>query len=130
MLDIIIDKLRTLYDQISDLKKTNRELSDNALRSVSTALNETLFYYKSLDRGSPRNLETEAQLVKYWSAAAIPMRHIDSQFAEICEYKSDYWLNPESWSPEKVKEFQIGLYDVRSKYRMKLRRVSYMTKAG
>ena len=128
MLQYILDKTLIVFDKIHDYKKLNRELSDNALRSLSNALNETLLYYKSLDRGFARDIETESQLVKYWSAAAIPMRHIDQEFAEICEYKSQYWIEPESWSTDKIKEFRIGLEGVREKYRMKLRKVSFTTK--
>jgi hypothetical protein len=36
-------------------------------------------YYRDLNSGSIRNLEKEAQLAKYWSAAAIPMRHFDEE---------------------------------------------------
>jgi hypothetical protein len=61
-------------------------------------------------------LDTEAQLVRYWSAAAIPLRHIDEELAAICDQKADYWLNPEQWSEEDVVKFGIKLDDVAGTY--------------
>lgn len=102
---------------IATLTKEKRELKDNALRAVTTALLETKIYYRSMELGASRNIETEDQLVKYWGAAAIPLRHIDQELAVICENKSEYWLNPENWSDEEVKEFGIQLQNVTSAYR-------------
>jgi hypothetical protein len=56
-------------------------------------------------------------LSRYWSAAAIPLRHIDNELAQICEYKSEYWVNPESWDPLRIQQLGIGLKDVRERYR-------------
>jgi D-serine dehydratase len=62
-------------------------------------------------------MDVEAQLSKYWSAAAIPLRHIDEELAMICEYKSDFWTNPDNWSEEEVKRIGIKLEDVTDAYR-------------
>jgi len=117
VLEFLIEKLITLMGPISTLSKEKRELKDNALRAISTALQETKIYYKSLERGSERNTDTEAQLVRYWGAAAIPLRHIDEELAVICEHKAEFWINPEDWSNEKVKSFGIKLEDVTRAYR-------------
>ncbi|WNC71442.1 hypothetical protein RGQ13_15115 [Thalassotalea psychrophila] len=117
MLEFLVTKLIALMGPIATLSKEKRELKDSALRAISTALQETKIYYRSLDSGSERNQETEAQLVKYWGAAAIPIRHIDEELAMACEHKSEYWLNPDNWSNEEVKEFGIKLQDVTVAYR-------------
>jgi hypothetical protein len=117
MITFVIEKLIGLIGPVASLSKERRELRDNALRSISHALDETYLYYRDLDRGKPRNFETEAQLAKYWSAAAIPIRHIDEELALICDQKSEYWLNPENWDQERVKEVGIALDDVRKHYR-------------
>ena len=102
---------------ISTLSKEKRELKDNAFRAISIALQETKIYYKSQERGAERNLETEAQLVRYWGAAAIPLRHIDEELSMVCENKAEFWLNPEAWSNEDIKSFGIKLEDVTKAYR-------------
>jgi hypothetical protein len=116
MLEFVVDKLIALLGPIATLSKDKRELKDNALRSISTALRETQLYYRTHGRGRQRNMDTEAQLVRYWSAAAIPLRHIDEELAAICEHKADYWLNPEQWSDEDVVKFGIKLDDVARTY--------------
>jgi hypothetical protein len=117
MITFVIEKLISLPRPVTSLSKERRELRDNALRSISHALDGTYLYYRDLDRGKPRNLETEAQLSRYWSAAAIPIRHIDEELAFICDQKSECWLNPETWDHERVKEVGIALDDVRKRYR-------------
>lgn len=117
MLEFVLDKLITLLGPISTLSREKRELRDNALRAISHALTETYLYYRSIERGGEHNHETEDQLVRYWSAAAIPLRHIDAELARVCQDKSDYWLSPDSYSSKQVKELGIRLLDVKRAYR-------------
>jgi len=121
MLEMVATKLTALLGPLRAMSKDNRETRDNALRAISHALNETYIYYRGLDRGEERNLEIEDQLSRYWAAAAIPIRHLDSELAMICEHKSEYWLNPEQWTSEQVSEFGIELERVRDNYRNLLR---------
>ncbi len=120
MIDLVIEKLFGLIEPIANLSKERRELRDNALHTIVQALNETSLYYSSLDRGSPRNLDKEAKLARYWSDAAIPIRHIDEELALICEHKSEYWLNPENWGNESIHEVGLALDDVRKRYQQLL----------
>jgi len=117
MITFIIERLMGLVGPLMNLSHERRELRDNALRAICTALDETCLYYRSLENGKPRNLETEAQLSKYWSAAAIPIRHIDADLALTCDQKSEYWLNPETWDDARVRNTGIELDKVRQRYR-------------
>jgi len=111
MITFVIERLIGLIGLIgpvANLTKERRELRDNALHSICHALDQTCLYCRDIDRGEPRNLGTEAQLATYWSAAAIPVRHFDRELAEICEYKSEYWLNPETWD-SKANKVEIDL---------------------
>lgn len=117
MIEWVVERLVSLLGPISALGKEKRELGDNALRAISHALNETYLYYRDIEQGKKRNRDVEAQLSRYWSAAAIPIRHIDKELAQICEYKSEYWVNPDTWDDHKVKKLGIGLEEVRNKYR-------------
>jgi hypothetical protein len=117
MLEFVLQKLIGLLGPIATLTKDRRELRDNALRAISNALMETKIYYRNREAGSPRNLETEAQLAKYWAAAAIPLRHIDEELAATCEYKADFWTGPDNWSGDAVESLGIKLADVTDAYR-------------
>jgi hypothetical protein len=117
MLEYVVERLIGLLGPIATLSKDKRELKDNALRAISTALLETKLYYRDRQTGKPRNLDTEAQLAKYWSAAAIPLRHIDQELATTCEYKADFWVGPENWTDEELERVGIKLEDVTRAYR-------------
>lgn len=119
-LEWIAERLIALLPVLSEVSKNKQELADNALRSISHALTETCLYVsRYLDQGK-RDQEIETQLSRYWSAAAIPLRHIDNDLSQICEYKSEYWINPEGWDPSKTNGAKIDLETVREKYRAKL----------
>ena len=117
MLEWVTERLLGLLEQLGMLSRDRRDLRDNALRTISTALNETYLYYRDLGRGKPRNPEVEAQLSRYWSAAAIPIRQFDPHLAEICELKSEYWIDPDQWTPDEVIQRGIELGTVRDRYR-------------
>ena len=121
MIGFVVQRLINLIGPITEMSRDKRELRDNALRSISHALNETYLYYRGINSGKDRDMDTEAQLSRYWAATAIPLRHIDSELAEICEYKSNYWINPETWDNSKIDELGIGLEDVRERYLKLLR---------
>jgi hypothetical protein len=125
MIKEILEGLSKILGLIATLSKDRRELKDSALRAISNALDETFLYYRDLDKGSERNSDREALLAKYWSAAAIPMRHFDENLANICDHKSEYWINPNNYNSEQIKELGIGLDDVRLAYRRMLSPLSY-----
>lgn len=116
----VVERLISLLPSIGNLSKDKREVADNALRAISHALTETSLYVNRHVKSGKRDEEIEAQLARYWSAAAIPLRHIDRELSEICEYKSEYWLDPNNWNPEKTNGISISLDSVRDKYREKL----------
>lgn len=117
MIKEILDALSKLLGPIATLSKDQRELKDTALRAISIALDETYLYYRDLEGDRRRNLDREAQLVKYWSAAAIPLRHFDRNLSDICDYKSEYWINPNNYSNDEIISMGIELNSVREAYR-------------
>jgi hypothetical protein len=117
MLEYIIDKLIGLLGPIANLSKEKRELKDSALRGISIALHETKLYYRDRGQGRERNMDKEAQLANYWAAAAIPLRHIDEELAITCQYKAEFWTDPDHWSIDEVERVGIKLDDVSDAYR-------------
>lgn len=115
MINDVLKRLkRTLGEIATD---SNIEQRNSALRAISNALDETYLYYRDLKKGMVRNLDRESLLVKYWSAAAIPIGNFDSQLAEICDLKSEYWTKPDNYSDEEIKSLNIELDSVRQAYR-------------
>lgn len=113
MIQTVINKLLEILPTIRSMSKDRRELKDTALKTISTALNETYLYYRDLDKGKDRSLEKEELLSKYWAVAAIPMRHFDQELSMICDHKAEYWINPERYCQEEIQALGIGLSEVR-----------------
>jgi hypothetical protein len=116
MLEWATERLLGLIPAIQNLSRDKRELRDNALRALVHALNETMIYYRHLERGKQRNDEVEDQLARYWSAASIPLRHIDPELASRCHMKAQFWIAPEEYSSEEVERLGITLAAVKSAY--------------
>ena len=115
-LSTILGGLIKIFGSIATIGKDRRELKDSALRAINTALVETYLYYRDITPET-RDLDREAILVKYWAAAAIPIRHFDPGLADICTLKSDYWLNPQSYTDDQIVELGIQLDNVRQAYK-------------
>jgi hypothetical protein len=120
MIEYVLGQFNALIKPIQDITKDKRELRDNALRAISHALNETRIYYQGRERGRERNLDIEAQLAKYWAAAAIPITHIDPELAMVCEQKCEYWINPDNWTDDEIAQNGIALADLVKTYRKML----------
>jgi hypothetical protein len=116
MIEWIVERLIGLLGPVAKLQKDKRDLADAALRSVSEALTETCLYYRAIEDGGGTDKVREAQLVRLWAAAAIPLRHIDPDLASTCQYKSDYWLDPRSWDNAKIKRIGIDLDSVKRRF--------------
>ncbi|HEX5055803.1 MAG TPA: hypothetical protein VFX02_04825 [Gammaproteobacteria bacterium] len=93
-------------------KDLYRPYFNKLLRALSIAINETCLYYA----GGEKDREREELIAKYWSAAAIPVRHIDSELASMCEHKARYWINPDNWSASEKIETGIKLDRLQNLY--------------
>ena len=122
MLEEVMYGLIDILGPIANFKNIHRQLADEALNAISKALNETSLYYRDIELGitPDPSQEKKAMLVRLWAEAAIPMRVIDFHLSQICELKSEYWLNPKSWSNEKIHEIGIDLESIKEIYRLRL----------
>ena len=121
MLNEIIEGLSNILGPIATATKERSQMKDEALRAISHALNETYLYYRDIEHGHLPNRDKEAMLVKYWSAAAISLRHFDQRLANICDNKAEYWVNPENYNSADIENLGIGLDSVRQAYRKMLK---------
>jgi len=111
-----IERLISLIPILSDAAKEKRKLADAALQALSTALDETSIYITSRNRGNDIDHDIESKLARYWSAAAIPVRHFDAELADICIEKNRYWLDPDGWEGNSEQEERISLHNVKAQY--------------
>ena len=129
MIKWVLERFLQLIPLISELRKEQRQVGDAAARAISHALYETKLYYAGLERGNERNRDLEAMLSKHWAAASVPIRNIDQELAQVCASKAEYWINPEDWSEEQIKETGISLDKLHQHYKQQLHPKGF-TKAG
>lgn len=121
MLNEIIVGLSNILGPIATATKDRSKMKDDALRAICHALDETYLYYRDVGHGHLPNRDKESMLVKYWSAAAISLRHFDQNLARICDNKAEYWVNPEHYNDTDIQDLGIGLDSVRQAYRKMLK---------
>lgn len=102
---IVVATLALFRDRRAD----QRELVNQGLTALYTAVNETRDYIATIQDGAPRNAQQEEGLARLWELVAIPLRHLDQDLARRCDLKAGYWRGPSEWPPELVIEARIGL---------------------
>jgi hypothetical protein len=88
-----------------------------ALAALSKALTDTRFYLRDRSSGTEPSRARQDEIVRLWTAAAIELRGLDTNLAEICQYKADYWTDPGGWAREDVVEKCISIDGVFDRYR-------------
>jgi hypothetical protein len=121
MLNEILEGLSKILGPIATASKDRSKMKDDALRAISHALDETYLYYRDREHGQLPNRDKEAMLVRYWSAAAISLRHFDENLANRCDTKAEYWVNPDNYNDVDIENLEIGLDSVRQAYRKMLK---------
>jgi len=79
------------------------DLTRAALSALGKALTETRLYLRDQDRTGARDETKEDQIVRLWQEAANELWGLDTQLANACHDKADYWLNPEGWNHERIR---------------------------
>ncbi|MBQ4879647.1 hypothetical protein J8M21_20730 [Pseudoalteromonas luteoviolacea] len=115
----VMQELLSLVPIIARLQEEadKQEMVDCALHDINNALTETRLYLKIIEHGAKRNLEREEVLVRAWSLAAIPMRHLSKDLSSICDHKAKYWLNPNLWTNSELHDYIVKLDQVADEYR-------------
>jgi hypothetical protein len=108
------DRILHFIGLVREGKIRKNKAFDAALTQLYTAACETLHYARLLNEGEPENRDTERTLTKLWHDTAIAFRTINSDLADTCLLKGQYWLDPTKWTPEDVKNREIGIERVYS----------------
>jgi len=95
--------------------KTRRsQHQEDTLQAISRAYHSTTKYYAALDRGKPRDKNTELDLAQQWESASIFVREYDSTLAQRLGLKSRFWREDGAWSDEMIDGAGIQLDRVRA----------------
>lgn len=115
MLEGLVVLLPSLGNFLKDSFKKRRLQDDHGQRAVERilrAVNESKLYLATLSRGTPRNLEREENLSRFWTDAAGSLHGIDDALAQRCRLKGQYWTTPDQWDAKRLKKARILLTQV------------------
>jgi hypothetical protein len=112
MVELVISALYSFLERVSRARNRRTERHDQALAAIYVAANETRMYIRDSKKAKNRNKSREAKLVRLWTKAAVPVRHIDRDLADRCLLKADFWINPTQWTPAQVKKFGIRIDEI------------------
>ncbi len=123
---LLLEELLKLLWTVLKEGKANKEHINSQqyefLKVASKAVRQTLSYIRSEHK---RDTTTEEKLSELWANVALAARPFDSDLAERCYLKGNYWADPNSWSDEEVKNagIEIGRIDteIRNHFKGKAR---------
>ena len=117
------DSLLGWFGLLRKEKLERGERERRAIKALYVALNETVLYFRRLDRPYlarsnkekvkfRRSIETEEALSRLWMEASVELRDIDQDLAERCFFKGNYWADRDGWSDGDVRRADIKLQKV------------------
>lgn len=90
-------------------KRESRE----SLKQVVLAVRKTAVYGRSLDAGTTRNFDREAEIAMEWTALAIELERLGlGKLAKKCRVTGWYWENQERFDAGFLERAQVGLDQV------------------
>ena len=110
MLRELIELLEKVYEEAKAHKEHENNRRNEFLKVASKAVRQTLAYIGHIGRDeNKRDLRTEEKLSDLWAKVALAAQSFDSDLAERCYLKGNYWANPDNWGDEEVKNDRIEI---------------------
>ncbi|ENF6405060.1 MULTISPECIES: hypothetical protein [Klebsiella pneumoniae complex] len=98
----VLGRIKTLADRTRDERIA-------AINGLSPAVGATIAYTTRCEQGHARDLDEEKKLHGLWFDASAKVSPYDKDLAMVCKEKSQYWLQYDSYTQEKVIELGIEL---------------------
>jgi hypothetical protein len=105
----LLGGLAELLKTLRDIQTHNEEKRKEALVAVSMASNQTHGYIKASHQGAARSIQREHELASLWHTCSIKLKDFDSDVAQRCRLKGEYWKEPGRWTDEEINQTRIGL---------------------
>ncbi len=122
---LLEESIKLLWKVLEEGKANKKHINSQRyefLKVASKAIRRTLSYIRDENK---RDTKTEEELSELWANVALAARPFDSDLAERCYLKGNYWANPNSWSDEEIKNagIEIGRIDteIRNHFKGKAR---------
>lgn len=113
----VSESLRKWAEMIIRENKEFDQQEKDALTAFYMAVNETRLYLGSIDRNELKKLqdnerrdyEEETRLSRLWTVASEKIAPFNTDLADRCFLKGDYWAAPDSWTSEQVNAAKIEI---------------------
>lgn len=105
---------------IGEKRRHEQDYVDTTLEALTDAYYETERYFAFINEGGVENRERQYQIAQKWDHLSNLIRKYDANLASRLSLKSRFWREGAAWSPEQVKEANIGLQKIRSDGRVLL----------
>ena len=109
---LLFDKVLTVLGLLREGQKRRTDKTEQALLALYAALAETKRYIQEQKDGAPRDHNKEYQIAELWHKASVPLREIDTEFAERCFLKGGYWMEPDAWDKAQIAQKGIAIDSV------------------
>lgn len=107
----LLSFLGPIKDWVQFLKSEKKEkllANAEAIDALHEAICETTIYISN-SRSNGRVRETEENLARLWHTASRKLDRVNSELAQRCLLKGQYWADPEVWTNEAVQKARIEL---------------------
>lgn len=99
------------------------EHEDAALQAYLDALQETRFFLRGIGRDNPEELKNQQRnLSDLWLSAAKLVSDLNSELAERCFAKAEYWSDPSGWRDDDREDMDILIESMERTARELMRR--------
>jgi len=112
LLSELFDKTKEVLRLVREGKREKDALFENALRALYNALVATSSYLEARQSGQERDRSKEVEIARLWYEASIPLRNIDEKLARRCFLKGSYWLRPNTWSDEWIRDNRLTIAEI------------------
>lgn len=112
LLSELFGKTKEILQLVREGKRAKDALLENALRALYNALVATSSYLEARQSGQERDRSKEVEIARLWYEASIPLRNIDEKLTRRCFLKGSYWLRPNTWSDEWIRDNRLTIVEI------------------
>jgi hypothetical protein len=96
----VFPQLGRFLDQIQSSLPTLDDPRKSAVRAVWRAVDQTKMHLAAIRDGRAGRADSNSELVRLWSDAALAISDVDIDFAGRLRMKAEYWSDPRYWHDE------------------------------
>ena len=106
-----------LFDCYMTWSESKQKDATHKIQALSDLLVKNKIYLRNYPKQNKRDHQQEAMLAQEWRRVGSLFCKIYPDLAQLCEFKSDYWVNSDSYSENKVTELGITIRNLELQFK-------------